>query len=120
MLLVTFFFGSTHSFEMSHFITSTTCSVFTSSTSISSLPFGTIATTFNLVVTSMLFLTLHADVCFSDQSFDFGSDDFFEMLSLGVNGDSIRAHLILLDLMFQRLTVLISVLWWMNDAELVP
>ena len=59
-------------------------------------------------------------MCFGDQTFYFVSDDFFEMVSLVVNGDGNRAHLILLDLMFQRLTVLISVLWWMNDAELVP
>ena len=59
-------------------------------------------------------------MCFHDQSFDFVSDDFFGMVSLVVNGDGKGAHLILLDLMFQRLTVLISVLWWINDAKLVP
>ena len=59
-------------------------------------------------------------MCFSDQSFEFVSDDFFDTVSLVVNSDSIRVHLILLNLMFQRLTVLISVLWWMDDAELVP
>ena len=59
------------------------------------------------------------DVCFGDQRFDFVSDDFFEMRFLVENGNGNGAHLILLDLMFQRLAVLISVLWWINDAELV-
>ena len=61
-----------------------------------------------------------ADVCFGDQNVNFVSEDFFEMVSLAVNGDGNGGHFILLDLMFLRLTVLISVLWLMNDAELVP
>ena len=68
---------------MSDFIAFTTCSVFTSSTFISSVPFGTTVTAFMfLVVTIMLFLKT-----FGDQNFDFVSDDFFEMVSLVVNDD---------------------------------
>ena len=42
------------------------------------------------------------------------------MVSLVANNNGNGADVILLDLMFLRLTVLIYVLWLMNDAEPVP
>lgn len=60
------------------------------------------------------------DVWFDGRTFDFVSDDFFEMVSLVVNNDGNGGNLILLDLKFLRLALLISVLWSINDAELLP
>ena len=77
------------------------CSVFTSSTFISSVPFGTAATAFILVATIMLVLTLVMCVSvIKSLIFRWVSDDFFEMVSLVVNGDGNGEHLILLDSMF--------------------
>lgn len=60
------------------------------------------------------------NVCFGDQNLDFLSDYLFEMVSSVVNRNGNRVNLIFLDLMFLlRLTVLISVMWLINDAELV-
>ena len=89
--------------------------MFTLSIFISSMPAGTTGTVFILVATIMLFLTLL--ICVSVIKILI----LFQMVLLEwFNGDGNEVHLILADLIFLKLSLLISVLWLMNDPALVP
>lgn len=89
--------------------------MFTLSIFISCVPAGTTGTAFILVATIMLFLTLL--ICVSVIKILI----LFQMVLLEwFNGDGNETHLILADLIFLKLSLLISVLWLMNDPALVP